>query len=273
MSDSSEIRRRNKSPSEEANNDSEMSHQLRQAAPRVGYKVTCGPLLSRHFAAYMRERSTQVGAPPSPPEPNGTSTTEAGQAIVAKLYDMKLRHRAQMNWKIPMLKSKYAFLENCVPREVVNVGFTDLSQQTDYADNHDDLISARLRMFQKDVLEQSNINGASMVRIAWPLKDQLAYKEYTIMLEDLDKQIEEASAKSSGKRKAKKKMNAPDPAAAAGGRVGIDEKLRILMDQRKWWADTIGQLFDEGVTALPNSSIFDSKGGLLVIEKVGRQGD
>jgi len=236
--------------------------------------VSCGPLLSRLLAAYMPEDPTEDGAPPSPHQPNGTGTTDASHAVPANSYATTLPGAAEMNWKIPTLKADYAILDERIRREMVYVGLLDPNQETDYDDSQDDEISARLRMLQKNLREQSIINGARKARIAEQLKEQLAYQEYTTILEDLDKQVEQAFAKRSRNMKAsKKKKSAPNGVGVAQARVGIGEQARMLMERRKRWTDTIGPVFDKDITALPKGSIFEGMEELMAREKVGQQGD
>ncbi|KAF8243490.1 hypothetical protein K440DRAFT_664040 [Wilcoxina mikolae CBS 423.85] len=225
-------------------------------------EVSCGPLLSRLLAAYLPEDPEDDAD--SHPAANGESTPPS------KTYATTLSNSSDVNWKIPTGKSDYSTLDERIRREMVYVGLLDPNQELDFDNRQDDEVSARLRALQKQLREQALINGARKARIAEQLKEQLAYQEYVTILEDLDKQVEQAFAKRSRNMKAsKKKKNVPNGVGVARAHVGIGEQARMLMERRKRWVETIGPVFDKDLTVLPEGTIFGDLDELMESEKAG----
>jgi len=84
------------------------------------------------------------------------------------------------------------------------------------------------------------------------------------------RQVEQAYSKRTRNMKAtKKKKVVPNGVGVAQARVGIGEAARTLMERRKKWMDSIGPVFEEGLTRLPKSSIFGGLEGLVEKEKEG----
>ncbi|KAI5850684.1 histone acetyltransferases subunit 3-domain-containing protein [Tricharina praecox] len=217
-------------------------------------EVSCGPLLARLLSLYI----------PEEPEDDSGDTTPVPKSFAASLHNS-----GEVNWKIPTGKSDYSTLDERVRREMVYVGLLDPSQELDYDNRQDDEVSARLRQLQKQLKEQAILNGARKTRIAEQLKEQLAYQEYVTILEDLDKQVEQAFAKRSRNMKAsKKKKNVPNGVGVARAHVGIGEQARLLMERRRRWVDTIGPVFDKDLGVLPESTIFERMKELLEKEKL-----
>jgi len=145
-------------------------------------EVACGPLLTRLLSLYMNEDGDDNGDLTLPV--NGDSPLEP-----VRTYAASLPNSAEVNWKIPTGKMDYAFMDERIRKEMVHVGLLDPSQELDYDTQLDDEVSGRLRKLQKQLKEQSILNGARKARIAEQLKEQLAYQEYVTILEDLDKQV------------------------------------------------------------------------------------
>lgn len=137
--------------------------------------VSCGPLLSRILAAMIPEDTPLSPDPPSPSEaaPSATTMPEVTGAA----------------WKVPVGKSDYHTLEERLQKEMQYIGLLGTNSEPDWKAREDDDVSAKLRELQKELREQSVVNGARKARIAEILKEQLAYQEYATILDDLDKQV------------------------------------------------------------------------------------
>lgn len=84
------------------------------------------------------------------------------------------------------------------------------------------------------------------------------------------RQVEQAYSKRTRNMKAtKKKKVVPNGVGVAQARVGIGEAARTLMERRKKWMNSIGPVFEEGLTRLPRGSVFGSLEELVEKEKEG----
>ncbi|KAK6338810.1 Transcriptional regulator [Orbilia brochopaga] len=154
----------------------------------------------------------------------------------------------------------YASLEERIRQEMVYMGMVGPSDTFHFADKQDDEVSARLRELQLELRTVSIRNGARKARLAEHLKEQLAYQEYATILDDLDKQVDQAYLKRTRGMKAKKKkpFGAHHNAnAAQTARPGIGDMAKTLMERRRKWKDTVGPVFDKNVTRIPEKTIFD----------------
>ncbi|KAI5843887.1 histone acetyltransferases subunit 3-domain-containing protein [Morchella snyderi] len=229
-------------------------------------EISCGPLLSRIMAAMIPEEGT-IDPAPEPDTPTHDSAPSAPSATT-------MPEATQSGWKVPTGKSDYYTLEERLQKEMQYIGLLGTNSEPDWKAREDDDVSAKLRELQKQLREQSLINGARKARIAEHLKEQLAHQEYATILDDLDKQVEQAYSKRTRNMKAtKKKKSAPNGVGVAQARIGIGEAARTLMERRKKWMSSIGPVFDENITRLPAESIFQSMEELLEKEKEGAAED
>ncbi|KAH0606653.1 uncharacterized protein H6S33_003487 [Morchella sextelata] len=225
-------------------------------------EISCGPLLSRIMAAMIPEEGT-IDSAPEPETPTHDSAPSAPSATT-------MPEATQPGWKVPTGKSDYYTLEERLQKEMQYIGLLGTNSEPDWKAREDDDVSAKLRELQKQLRDQSLINGARKARIAEHLKEQLAHQEYATILDDLDKQVEQAYSKRTRNMKAtKKKKSAPNGVGVAQARIGIGEAARTLMERRKKWMSSIGPVFDENITRLPTESIFQSMEELLEKEKEG----
>ncbi|TGZ83146.1 hypothetical protein EX30DRAFT_317159 [Ascodesmis nigricans] len=235
-------------------------------------EISCGPLLSRLLSAYLPDDD-----PPPQSDPNAmdidspvpATTTETPTR--APIPSTALPGASDLNWKIPTQKSDYASLDERIRREMIYVGLLDptsSSNAPDFDNTLDDEVSARLRTLQSQLREQSIMNGARKARIAEILKEHMAYQEYVTILDDLDKQVEQAYTKRSRNVKAqKKKKSVPNGVGVGVARVGIGEQARMLMERRRRWIETIGPVFEDGLQKLPERTVFKDLDDLVEREK------
>ena len=123
-------------------------------------------------------------------EPNDTINGEASSEEKKDQFSSStLPGHQDPSWKSANGKANYAAFEEAMKREMKYIGLWEPNEEEpDWNAQQDDEISARLRALQKELRKQSILNGARKARLTVMLKDQLAYQEYTTILEDLDKQ-------------------------------------------------------------------------------------
>ncbi|WEJ95149.1 Transcriptional regulator [Yamadazyma tenuis] len=122
----------------------------------------------------------------------------------------------------------------------------------------DDEVSAEIRMLQKELKEAAARNRQNKKKLIPLVEEQVAYQEFCTILEDLDKQADQAYMKRL-KSKSKKKKNTdrtePNPAQQQAMNTGI----RSLLDKRRRWIESIGKLFrpPELMKRVPSESVLE----------------
>ena len=102
----------------------------------------------------------------------------------------------------------------------------------------DDEVCAEIRSLQNELREVTSRNRANKRKLVPIVQDAIAYQEYSTILEDLDKQVDLAFMKRSKGRGKKKKIDANAPQQQA-----INSGLRALLEKRRRWIESIGNLF------------------------------
>lgn len=148
----------------------------------------------------------------------------------------------------------------------------------------DDEISTELRYLQRQLHRVSRLNMAYQ-RVLHPIvQQQLAWQEYSNILEDLDKQVDQAymrrnrattrikKKKTSGVHNNHSAANGgvsgsaggangtgtPTPGSAAANAAEQSHRMRSLLDKRLKWINMIGPVFESSkkMKSMPKESIF-----------------
>lgn len=117
----------------------------------------------------------------------------------------------------------------------------------------DDEVCAELRTLQKDLKEASTRNKSNKKKLIPIIEEQLAWQEYCTILEDLDKQVDQAYLKRlKAKNKKKKTEITTTPQQQA-----VNSGLKALLSKRKRWIENIGRLFKppELMMRVPSESV------------------
>ena len=123
----------------------------------------------------------------------------------------------------------------------------------------DDEVCAELRTLQKDLKEASTRNKSNKKKLIPIIEEQLAWQEYCTILEDLDKQVDQAYMKRlKAKNKKKKTEVTTTPQQQA-----VNSGLKALLSKRKRWIENIGRLFKspELMMRVPSESVLN--GGVV----------
>lgn len=158
----------------------------------------------------------------------------------------------------------------------------------------DDEVCHEMRILQRELRRVSYLNRAYKHRLYPITQEQMAWQEYSHILEDLDKQVDQAylrRSRANARPKKKKSLAAHPPAAAAAaasgtsgaagaaGAVGAGtgaagagaasganpnnleqpQRLKALLDKRTKWITKIGPVFKspQQMKRLPSTSIFE----------------
>lgn len=122
-------------------------------------------------------------------------------------------------------------------------------------EKEDDEVCTEIRALQEE-LKSAVVSNRRRKKFLIPiLEDQLAYQEYCTILEDLDKQVDQAYIK---RLKAKSKKKKTQEASNTAQQQAANSGLRALLDKRKRWINNIGKLFPpaEIMKRIPRESIF-----------------
>ena len=139
--------------------------------------------------------------------------------------------------------------------ELRHIGFLSADDEPDYDAHLDDEVAERLRWLQERLRRVSMLNGARKRRVLELAEEQLAYQEYSTILEDLDSQVQQAylkRARTAGKSKKNAKRLGGSNHMTQGGvstgigavsKPGIGDVARQLMNRRARWEEKIGPVF------------------------------
>lgn len=246
--------------------------------------VSAGPLLSRLLSALRPE-----GRGSQPSETNGVNIDamdidEGAGAPTDTGFDnsvpaaTQLSELVQPGWKASQVppRTDYAHLDERILLEVKHYGLIPDNEEVDadYPAHFDDEVSARLRLLQSELRKQSVVNGARKQRLLELTHERMAQQEYNTIADDLDNQLNSAYLKRNRNMgKGKKQTKRPGGPGGAGNaaanaglsRPGVGEPIRILMERKSQWNNTIGPVVNHGKTGLPESTIF-SEDKMKVLE-------
>lgn len=159
--------------------------------------------------------------------------------------------------------------EEGVRQQLIHAGFLEPNtQKPDYDGQFDNPVAARLRELHAQLAVKSKENYAKKLRLLDLSKDHMAKQEFDTVSIDLDSQLNsnfQKRTRTMGKKgKAKRPHasvgNAVNPAGQAKPALG--DQTKILMDRRKRWTATVGQVFEDPKqfnvprASDPDSSIF-----------------
>lgn len=253
-------------------------------------EVSCGPLVSRLLSAILKEdgesednkvevkqegdlgdnrEGTQASTTSDKPAVNETDSAKPGVGGTTTTLP-----NPQM-WKINSINLDYPTFEERLKRELkfvgiyVNMPKDENNPAGDDPDwltgREDDEISAELRELQNSLKQVTAKNQKRKTALVPLLERKLAWQEYSSILEDLDKQIDQAYVKRIRVPKKRKKQQSSSAAAPntenasqAAQQKAANSSLKALLDKRQRWITKIGPLFDmpEVMKRIPKESVF-----------------
>ncbi|KZF22047.1 hypothetical protein L228DRAFT_247660 [Xylona heveae TC161] len=245
-------------------------------------QISAGPLLTRLLAAMRPESRSSSNDDKAANTGHGDVLNGLANGEAGGDFDMNgesekpqppaafLPESTQANWKVSTSKLDYAQMDERLKQELRYIGFLG-DDEPDYDAHYDDEVAARLRFLQAELKNQSIINGSRKARIQEIAKERMAHQEFQTILDDLDNQVGQAYLKRT-RTLGKGKKNVKRPGGAGGGshyvnsaagvsKPGIGDVARQLMERRAKWINSIGPVFEEGLTRVPTTdeSIFSEK--------------
>lgn len=229
-------------------------------------EVSCGPLSSRLLSAILSNH--EVANEEDEQGGGGGVKSELGSNHSDSLLaqdEVATQLNSNEDYRITTDANDYQSIEDRLKRELKFIGiFMNLPTKDDgkakanklsgripkklsisIVDNdewirnkEDDEVCAEIRSLQNELREVSSRNRANKRKLFPIVQDSIAYQEYSTILEDLDKQVDQAFMKRSRGKGKKKKIDANAPQQQA-----VNSGLRALLEKRRRWIDSIGKLF------------------------------
>ncbi|KAF2006719.1 hypothetical protein P154DRAFT_542069 [Amniculicola lignicola CBS 123094] len=243
-------------------------------------EISAGPLLERLMGLFRPEgrgnqnnsQETNGVNPDAMDIDEGAGAPADPATINAVPAASQLSEFLQPGWKAPQAvgRTDYASLDERVMMELKHFGLmSDAPEdQASYDAHFDDEVAARLRFLQDELRKQSIINGARKQRLLELTEERMAQQEYNTIADDLDNQLNSAYLKRN-RNIGKGKKQTKRPGGAGGGshavvnagisRPGVGEPIRILMERRGQWVETIGPVVNNGKTGLPTETVFEEE--------------
>lgn len=176
-------------------------------------------------------------------------------------------------WKINDVSIDYPTFEERLKRELKYVGIymnlprdenNNNGDDPDWLNGReDDEISAELRQLQSTLKQVNKRNQLRKKTLIPLIEKQLAWQEYASILDDLNKQLDQAYIKRIRVPKKRRKHHSNVTSASASQlaqQKAANSSLKALLEKRQRWITKIGPLFDspELMKRIPKESVFAS---------------
>ncbi|EPX72237.1 SAGA complex subunit Ngg1 [Schizosaccharomyces octosporus yFS286] len=217
------------------------SIEMLQEVDTAGEDISCGPLTERLLASLLpddvsnqNKMNTLVNGSD---HANGSHVKKEGiEEIEAEKEEMN-----GMNNELSILfESDFSFYEERLRNRLRSFGVI-YDDDIDWTKRQDDQISETLRSLQCRLKRVEEENQQRKQKILELLPEEMAFQEFSAVLDDLDKQIENAYMKRNRTLKVKKKriVNEKINASATSSYATI----KSLMDKRSLWLEKLQPLF------------------------------
>lgn len=250
-------------------------------------EVLCGPLLLRLLSAVLLTHEANV------------NDIDDDEALVKPEDDMVATQLDSVeDYRVTANVSDYLSFEDRLRRELKYIGiFTNLPMTDDAAslkagtlvkkppqsnlvdhpeewlmNREDDEVCGEMRQLQHELRAAVQRNRDHRKRLVSVIEEQLAYQEYQTILEDLDKQVDQAYMKRLKQKNKKKKLTPTAQKTTPELQQQLHQQLqqqqaanlglRALLDKRQRWISNIGKLFPppEVMKRVPKELILVSEG-------------
>lgn len=259
-------------------------------------QVSCGPLVSRLLSAILKDdKGNTEGTAGNGGEINNNNDLNDRNDDDNDSKTSTSAIPEQQGWKVSSVNADYNTLEERLKRELKYIGiFMNLNsddnsnnkddevdeQEPDWLNPQDDEISTELRSLQNELKQVSRRNNKRKKQLLPIIENQLAWQEYLSILDDLDKQVDNAYLKRIRVPKNKKKKTGSSvPSGGVNSSNGslppsvqiqmatqqahqaaANSAIKSLLEKRLRWINKIGPLFEksngENMKRIPKESIF-----------------
>lgn len=136
--------------------------------------------------------------------------------------------------------------------ELRYVGLLEDDEEVDWSKREDDEISISLRLTQKTLKKQIEINESRKKRLSEIVKLRMGYQEYETLKDGLDRVIELAWNK-----RLKKKDNANASGSGSGNSNSSGTGVKVAIENRNAFIMTFGSILEGIGNRMPEKSIYD----------------
>ncbi|EPY49169.1 SAGA complex subunit Ngg1 [Schizosaccharomyces cryophilus OY26] len=218
------------------------SLELLQEVDTVGEDISCGPLTERLLASLLPDDDVSSKNKVNSIV-NGTDNAKDSHVKKESLEETDNEKEEQhgMNDELSILcESDFSFYEERLRNRLRSLGVI-YDDDIDWTKRQDDQISETLRSLQDRLKKTEDANQQRKQKILELLPEEMAFQEFSSVLDDLDKQIENAYMKRNRTLKVKKKriVNEKINASATSSYATI----KSLMDKRSLWLEKLQPLF------------------------------
>ncbi|KAI9474620.1 histone acetyltransferases subunit 3-domain-containing protein, partial [Coemansia mojavensis] len=199
------------------------------------------PLTERIISALVAERLILN---------EGKAQSEAGDSNYDAFgIDYSVKEEEEIELRQRMLNGGIASFEERLKRELQYIGILD-DDDVDWDNRQDDEVCVTIRALQRQLREQKKINSMRKARLLPIAKEHIGYQEYTQVIDELDKQVEQCYIKRHRQTKSRKRKSAPVKT------VSLSDNAVNALERRSRVIDAIGHLFPPEKFALPTESIY-----------------
>ncbi|KAJ2849605.1 Transcriptional regulator [Coemansia brasiliensis] len=163
--------------------------------------------------------------------------------------DYSLNEKDDIESRQRMLNGGIASFEERLKRELQYIGILD-DGDVDWDNRQDDEVCVTIRALQRQLREQKRINNLRKARLLPIAKEHIGYQEYTQVIDELDKQVEQCYIKRHRQTKSRKRKSAPVKT------VSLSDNAVNALGRRSRVIEAIGHLFPPEKFALPSESIY-----------------
>lgn len=237
-------------------------------------EVSCGPLSNRLLSAILSthegrsiEEEDENNEEENPFEEDVATQLNTGEDYkltteVSDFHSIEERLKRELNYigifmNLPNCEEEAKNKLQINGRSVKKANNGSIIDSDEWIKNkEDDEVCAEIRSLQKELKEASVKNRKNKKRLIPIVEEQIAWQEYCTILDDLDKQVDQAYMKRLKAKNKKKKVETATPQQQA-----VNSGLRALLDKRKRWIDNIGRLFkaSEIMKRVPSESVLQGE--------------
>lgn len=169
----------------------QIKSQLYDDASLVPEETYCGPLTERLIAALMEEKVDTVSDTESQTETNSDVLQSPQPPVITKTTSQ--------------IKDEMYDMEERLKRELLYVGLLD-EDQVELLAKDDDQICNELRVLQQDLRRVAQLNNERRSILYDRAAEEMAFQEFLLVLDEINKQVDLAYQKRSRLIKKKKKL-------------------------------------------------------------------
>lgn len=233
-------------------------------------EIQCGPLASRLLSALLRDDGESACSELVDQQGWNCGVSDADYTELEKRLAREMQHMGVFMNVEQTLKSMNPELADVDEMEDAQISGLDRKGQfhLDFIrSKEDDEVCVEMRNLQSKLRETTTRNGKRKQRLIPLVQNQIEWQEYLFILEDLEKQIDQAYMKRARvpKRSKKKTATSTDPNPLSTSAIlnaqqhAANQGLKNLLNKRSRWLSLLEPLFGDfqKMKRIPSQSVFE----------------